>query len=56
MITSTSLTALRIPLALFCVARWGTSGLWWTISLTAVGRAVAMMALWRAGGWKRRSV
>jgi putative MATE family efflux protein len=56
MITSTSITALRIPLALLSVARWGTSGLWWTISLTAVGRAVAMMALWRAGGWKRRSV
>ena len=56
MITSTSLTALRIPLALLSVARWGTSGLWWTISLTAVGRAIAMMALWRAGGWKRRSV
>ena len=56
MITSTSITALRIPLAVLSVARWGTSGLWWTISLTAVGRAVAMMALWRAGGWKRRSV
>ena len=56
MITSTSITALRIPLAVLSVARWGTSGLWWTISLTAVGRALAMMALWRAGGWKRRSV
>ena len=56
MITSTTITALRIPLALFGVTRWGTSGLWWTISLTAVGRAVAMMALWRWGRWKRRSV
>ncbi len=56
MITSTAITALRIPLALLSVARWGTSGLWWAISLTAVGRAVAMMVLWRAGGWKRRSV
>jgi len=56
MITSTSITALRIPLAMLSVARWGTAGLWWTISLTAVGRAVAMMALWRAGAWKRRSV
>ena len=56
MITSTSITVLRIPLAVLSVARWGTSGLWWTISLTAVGRAIAMMALWRAGGWKRRSV
>ena len=56
MVTSTSITALRIPLALLSVARWGTSGLWWTISLTAIGRAVAMMALWRWGRWKRRSV
>ena len=56
MLTSTSITALRIPLALLSVARWGTTGLWWTISLTAVGRAVAMMALWRSGRWKRRSV
>ena len=56
MITSTSITALRIPLALLSVARWGTAGLWWTISLTAVGRAVAMMALWRSGVWKRRAV
>jgi putative MATE family efflux protein len=56
MVTSTSITALRIPLALVCVRRWGTAGLWWIISLTAVGRALAMMALWRAGRWKRRSL
>lgn len=56
MITSTTISVLRIPLAMLSVAQWGTSGLWWTISLTAVGRAVAMMALWRAGGWQRRSV
>jgi putative MATE family efflux protein len=56
MITSTAITAIRIPLAILAVSRWGTRGLWWTISLTAVGRGIAMMALWRAGGWKRRSV
>ncbi|HEX2719253.1 MAG TPA: MATE family efflux transporter [Gemmatimonadaceae bacterium] len=56
MITSTSISVLRIPLAMLSVARWGTSGLWWTISLTAIGRAVAMMLLWRAGRWQRRSV
>lgn len=56
MITSTAISVLRIPLAMLSVAQWGTSGLWWTISLTAVGRAVAMMALWRSGGWQRRSV
>ena len=56
MITSTLITAARIPLAPLMVARWGTQGLWWTISLTAAARGIAMMGLWRAGGWKHRSV
>jgi putative MATE family efflux protein len=56
MLTSTAITAARIPLALLVVSRWGTAGLWWTISLTAVGRGIAMMGLWRSGIWKRRSV
>jgi MATE family, multidrug efflux pump len=56
MITSTAITATRIPLAILAVSRWGTQGLWWTISLTAVGRGIAMMALWRSGRWKHRSV
>ena len=56
MITSTLITAARIPLAPLLVARWGTQGLWWTISLTAAARGIAMMGLWRAGGWKHRSV
>jgi len=53
MLTSTTLTVLRIPLAAWAATRWGTSGIWWTISLTAVGRGVAMMALWKWGRWKR---
>jgi putative MATE family efflux protein len=53
MITSTALTALRIPLAAWAASRWGTQGIWWTISLTALGRGVAMMALWKWGRWKR---
>jgi putative MATE family efflux protein len=53
MITSTALTALRIPLAAWAATRWGTTGIWWTISLTALGRGVAMMALWKWGRWKR---
>jgi Na+-driven multidrug efflux pump len=56
MLTSTAITAARIPLALLVVSRWGPAGLWWTISLTAVGRGIAMMGLWRSGIWKRRSV
>ena len=56
MLTSTALTALRIPLASWAAVRWGVDGIWWTISLTAAARGLAMMALWRAGGWKRKSV
>ncbi|MEP7085741.1 MAG: MATE family efflux transporter, partial [Gemmatimonadota bacterium] len=53
MITSTALTALRIPLAAWAASRWGTTGIWWTISITALGRGLAMMVLWKWGRWKR---
>ena len=56
MVSSTTLTLLRVPLAAWAAARWGTSGIWWVLSLTAVGRGVAMMALWRVGWWQRKSV
>jgi putative MATE family efflux protein len=56
MLTSTAITVLRIPLAWWAADRWGADGIWWTISLTAAARGLAMIALWRAGGWKRKSV
>lgn len=56
MVTSTVLTAARVPLAGWAATRWGSAGIWWVISLTAMGRGVAMAALWRRGGWKHRSV
>ena len=56
MLTSTTLTVLRLPLAAWAAQRWGTAGIWWTISLTAVGRGVAMVVLWRSGRWRRRMV
>jgi hypothetical protein len=28
-------------------------GIWWTITLTALLRAIAMLGIWRAGRWKR---
>ena len=56
MLSSTLITVSRIPLAAWAASRWGSAGIWWVISLTAIGRAIAMIALWRAGGWKRRSV
>jgi Na+-driven multidrug efflux pump len=56
MISSTALTALRIPLAAWAAMHWGTAGIWWTISGTAAARGIAMMLLWRSGRWKRKSV
>ena len=56
MLSSTALTASRIPLAGWAADRWGSSGIWWVISLTAIGRGVAMAGLWRRGRWKRRSI
>ncbi|MEO8335342.1 MAG: MATE family efflux transporter [bacterium] len=56
MLTSTSITALRIPIAAWAAARYGSNGLWWTISLTAIARAVGMMMIWKAGKWKRTSI
>jgi putative MATE family efflux protein len=56
MLTSTALTALRIPLAAWWATEWGPAGIWWAISITAVGRGVAMMLLWRSGRWKRMTV
>jgi putative MATE family efflux protein len=56
MLTSTTLTVLRIPLAWWAADRFGIDGVWWAISLTAAARGVAMVILWRLGGWKRKSV
>jgi putative MATE family efflux protein len=56
MLTSTTLTALRLPLAALLAPRFGTAGIWWTISLTAAARGIAMMVLWRRGGWKKQNV
>ena len=56
MLTSTALTLSRIPIAVWAALHWGTDGIWWTISLTALARGLAMMAIWRWGPWRRRSV
>ena len=56
MLVSTTLTLSRVPLAAWAASHWGTAGIWWTISLTALARGLAMVALWRWGGWRRRSV
>lgn len=56
MLTSTTLTALRVPLAVWAAPRWGTAGIWWVLTLTAAARGVAMAGIWRWGRWKRRSL
>ncbi|HEV7990531.1 MAG TPA: MATE family efflux transporter [Gemmatimonadaceae bacterium] len=53
MLTSTVITASRIPIAIWAAGRYGIVGLWWTITITALLRAAAMMAIWRAGRWKQ---
>jgi Na+-driven multidrug efflux pump len=56
MLASTTLTALRLPLAAWSAAQWGVTGIWWTITLTAVARGLAMALLWRRGGWRHKSL
>ena len=56
MLTSTVFTAARIPIAVWAAARYGSAGLWWTISITALLRAAGMIAIWRLGRWKRSSI
>jgi putative MATE family efflux protein len=56
MLSSTGITLLRVPLAGWAAARWGVQGIWWVISLTAMARGIGMVALWRAGGWRFKSV
>jgi putative MATE family efflux protein len=56
MLTSSTITLARIPLAVWAAAEWGSSGIWWVISVTAIARALGMIALWRAGRWKRKSL
>jgi MATE family, multidrug efflux pump len=56
MIASSSLSALRIPLAAWWAGALGLAGIWWAISLTSVGRGAAMGWLWWRGAWRRRRV
>jgi putative MATE family efflux protein len=56
MIASSAFTAARVPIVPFAADRWGSTGIWWTISLTAIGRALSMIGLWRLGRWKHKTL
>lgn len=56
MLGSTAITLLRLPIGAWAAAQWGTSGLWWTLALTAAARGVLMMGLWAWRRWERVTV
>jgi putative MATE family efflux protein len=53
MALSTGITALRVPVGAWAAAQWGTTGLWWTLAVTAAARGVVMAGLWGLGRWWR---
>ena len=53
MLGSTAITVLRIPIGAWAAAQFGTTGLWWTLALTAAARGVLMALLWGSGRWRR---
>jgi putative MATE family efflux protein len=55
-IASTTLTALRIPLAAWWSSAFGLVGIWLALSLTAIARGVAMMLFWKSGRWRTARV
>jgi putative MATE family efflux protein len=56
MLWATCLTAARIPLGAWFAGAFGLVGVWWAISLTAMGRGVAMAFLWRSERWREARV
>jgi Na+-driven multidrug efflux pump len=55
-IASTTLTALRIPLAAWWSSAFGLVGIWLALSLTAIARGVAMILFWKSGRWRTAHV
>lgn len=55
-VASTSLTALRIPLAAWWSRAFGLVGIWVALSATAIARGAAMILFWRSGRWRTASI
>ena len=51
-IVSTSLTAMRIPLAAWWSRPIGLLGIWLALSVTAISRGIAMILFWKSGRWR----
>jgi putative MATE family efflux protein len=55
-IASTTLTALRIPLAAWWSRPFGLLGIWLALSVTAIARGIAMILFWKGGRWRAINV
>jgi len=51
-VVSTSVTALRIPLAAWWSRAFGLLGIWLALSVTAISRGIAMILFWKGGRWR----
>jgi MATE family, multidrug efflux pump len=51
-IVSTTLTAMRIPLAAWWSRAFGLLGIWLALSVTAIARGIAMILFWKGGRWR----
>jgi putative MATE family efflux protein len=51
-IASTTLTAMRIPLAAWWSRGIGLLGIWLALSVTAISRGIAMILFWKSGRWR----
>src|SRR5213594_2453633 len=51
-VVSTTLTAMRIPLAAWWSRRFGLLGIWLALSITAISRGSAMILFWKGGRWR----
>ena len=56
MVASTVITLLRLPVGAWAAARWGVTGVWVTLAVTAAARGLLMMGLWAWGRWRRSAV
>jgi len=55
-VASTSLTAMRIPLAAWWSGTMGLLGIWLALSVTAISRGIAMVLFWKSGRWRASEV
>lgn len=56
MLISVPLTWCRIPLARYFAPRYGTSGIWWSISGTTLVKGILISAWFLRGRWKETKV